>query len=191
MLNLPYQLILASQSPRRQQLLSDLDIPFTTLVIKDIDESYPKDLPAKEVAAYLSQKKAAAYRENLNDNALVITADTIVIADNKVLGKPKDQAEATKILHTLSGKTHLVITGVTLTTQHKSHTFSAITEVTFSPLEDDEINYYLEKYKPYDKAGAYGIQEWIGSIGVEHINGSYFNVMGLPVHQLYQALKNF
>ena len=191
MLNLPYQLILASQSPRRQQLLSDLDIPFTTLVIKDIDESYPKDLPAKEVAAYLSQKKAAAYRENLNENALVITADTIVIADNKVLGKPKDQADAVKTLQTLSGKTHLVITGVTLTTQHKSHTFSAITEVTFSPLEDDEINYYLEKYKPYDKAGAYGIQEWIGSIGVEHINGSYFNVMGLPVHQLYQALKNF
>lgn len=191
MLHLPYQLILASQSPRRQQLLGDLDLPFTTLVIKDINESYPDDLSATKVAAYLSEKKAQAYRENLKDNALVITADTVVIANDKVLGKPKDKADAVKILHTLSGNTHLVITGVTLTSKQKSETFSAVTEVTFSSLSDDEIDYYIDKYKPYDKAGAYGIQEWIGYIGVEHINGSYFNVMGLPVHQLYQALKEF
>lgn len=191
MLQLKYKIILASASPRRQQLLSDLDIPFTVLVIKDIDESYPQDLPAIEVAAYLSQKKAASYHPTLNEQHLVITADTVVINQSEVLGKPANQEEASTMLKALSGKSHQVVTGVTLTSKTKSHTFSAITEVKFSQLDDEEIKYYIDTYKPYDKAGAYGIQEWIGSVGVEHIQGSYFNVMGLPVHQLYQALKSF
>ena len=191
MLNLSHKIILASASPRRQQLLSDLDIPFTVLVIKDIDESYPNDLPVEDVAAFLSKKKSESYLENLKDNTIVITADTVVINEGQVLGKPKDKAEAIAILKSLSGKTHQVITGVTLSSKEKSHTFSAITDVEFSVLDDDEIHYYIDNYEPYDKAGAYGIQEWIGYVGVEHIQGSYFNVMGLPVHQVYQALKAF
>lgn len=191
MLNLSHKIILASASPRRQQLLSDLDIPFTVLVIKDIDESYPSDLPVEDVAAFLSKKKSENYLENLKDNTIVITADTVVINDGQVLGKPKDKTEAIAILKSLSGKTHQVITGVTLSSREKNHTFSAITDVKFSALDDDEIHYYIDNYEPYDKAGAYGIQEWIGYVGVEHIQGSYFNVMGLPVHQVYQALKAF
>ena len=191
MLQLQQKIILASGSPRRQQLLSDLGIPFTVLVIKDINESYPTSLPAQEVAAYLSEKKAAIYQPQLKENHIVITADTVVISNGQVLGKPQDREEAKTMLLALSGKEHQVITGVTLTSKEKTQTFSALTDVTFSPLDDDEINYYIDNYEPFDKAGAYGIQEWIGYVGVESIRGSYFNVMGLPVHQLYQALKNY
>lgn len=189
--NLPYKIILASNSPRRQELLSGLDIDFSVFVKKNIDEDFPEELDATEVPAFLSLKKANAYLSDMKDNALIITADTVVIQNNKILGKPNTPAEAFQMIKGLSEKKHKVITGVTLTTKKHQHTFSSVTEVTFAALSNKEIDYYIEKYKPYDKAGAYGIQEWIGYIGVEHINGSYFNVMGLPVQQLYTALKNY
>lgn len=187
--NFPYKILLASQSPRRQELLGGLDIEFDVFVKKNIDESYPDNLPTSQVAEYLSHKKAQAYLTDIKTNVLIITADTVVIHDNEILGKPKDKTEAFEMIVNLSGKTHQVITGVTLTTQNKQHSFSSVTDVTFSELTKEEVAYYIEKYRPYDKAGSYGIQEWIGYIGVEHINGSFFNVMGLPVQQLYQALK--
>jgi len=187
--NFPYKILLASQSPRRKELLAGLDVAFTTFVKKGIDEDYPDDMPAHEVAAYLSQKKAEAYQQDISEGVLIITADTVVIQGNRILEKPKDKDEAKEMISHLSGHSHQVITGVTLTTKEKKHTFSSLTEVRFATLTEDEIDYYIEKYEPYDKAGAYGIQEWIGYIGVEHIEGSYFNVMGLPVQQLYTALK--
>ena len=187
----PYKILLASQSPRRQELLAGLDLEFSTFVKKGINEDYPQDMAAKKVAAFLSKKKADAYQEDLEEGVLIITADTIVIQGTEILEKPKDQQAAFEMLSSLSGQSHQVITGVSLTTKEKQHTFSSVTEVTFATLTTEEINYYIEKYKPYDKAGSYGIQEWIGYIGVEHINGSYFNVMGLPVQQLYSVLKAF
>ncbi len=186
-----YQIILASNSPRRKELLGGLDIPFKIRVLDGIDESYPQDLPTKDIAGYISQKKAAAYRQSIAADELIITADTIVILGEKVMGKPKDAGEAKTMLHELSGKTHQVITGVCLTTREKQVCFSVETDVTFKTLSDSEITYYIDHYHPFDKAGAYGIQEWIGHVGVTGMNGSYFNVMGLPVQRIYEALKDF
>lgn len=189
--NFPYTVILASQSPRRQELLKGLDIDFNTFVKDNIDESYPAATKASEVAGFLSHKKAMAYKKDIKENVLIITADTVVINGDEVLGKPKDKSEAIEMIQSLSGKKHQVVTGVTLCTKEKEKTFSSVTEVQFASLSEQEITYYVEKYKPYDKAGSYGIQEWIGYIGVESINGSYFNVMGLPVQALYRHLLDF
>ncbi len=186
-----YKIILASNSPRRKELLAGLDVAFEVRVVKDIDESYPEDLPTRDIAEYISHKKAAAYQKMITDRELVITADTIVVLDHEVMGKPKDEADAIRMLQELSGKTHQVITGVTLTTTQRQMSFSVETDVTFKRLSDEEIHYYVDRYKPYDKAGAYGIQEWIGYIGVTALKGSYFNVMGLPVQRIYEALKQF
>ena len=182
-------LILSSNSPRRKELLAGLDIPFEVRVIEDIDESYPDTLPTGEIAEYIAQKKAAAYE--VGNDEVLITADTIVVLDDQILGKPADAEEAKQMLRSLSGKTHHVITGVCLKSRDQQHHFSVISEVTFKTLAEEEINYYVENYKPFDKAGAYGIQEWIGYIGVTGLSGSYFNVMGLPVQRIYEELKKF
>ncbi len=186
-----YKIILASNSPRRRELLAGADVTFEVRVIDGIDESYPQDLPTKEIAGFISRKKAAAYQTAIDDCELVITADTIVVLDGEVMGKPADEKDACRMLRKLSGRTHQVITGVTLTTKERQQSFSVETDVTFRTLSEEEINYYVQHYKPMDKAGAYGIQEWIGHIGVTGISGSYFNVMGLPVQRIYEALKNF
>lgn len=185
-----YKVILASNSPRRKQLLEQLGVNFVTRVLKDIDENYPEDLLAEDVAEYISRKKSAVYCEQMVENELIITADTVVVCGNEILGKPKNSIEASNMLHKLSGRTHKVVTGVTIATKEFSKSFSSITEVTFAELSDNEIDYYVEVYKPFDKAGAYGIQEWIGCVGVSGMNGSYYNVMGLPIFRLYQELKN-
>ena len=182
-------LILSSNSPRRKELLAGLDIPFEVRVIEDIDESYPDTLPTGEIAEYIAQKKAAAYE--VGNDEVLITADTIVVLDDQILGKPADAEEAKQMLRSLSGKTHHVITGVCLKSCDKQRHFSVISEVTFKTLAEEEISYYVETYKPFDKAGAYGIQEWIGYIGVTGLSGSYFNVMGLPVQRIYEELKKF
>ena len=188
---LPHKIILASNSPRRKELLAGLDVQFEVRVLQGIDESYPETLPTAEIAEYIAQKKAAAYRETIAADELVITADTIVVLGDEVLGKPKDAADARRMLHELSGRTHQVITGVVLTTKERQEHFSVVSDVTFKTLEDSEIDYYVETYKPMDKAGAYGIQEWIGYVGVTRLEGSYFNVMGLPVQRIYEALRRF
>jgi septum formation protein len=187
----PYHIILASNSPRRKELLAGLDIPFDVRVIDGIDESYPDDLATHGIAQYISQKKAAAYRLSMASDELVITADTIVVLGTHVMGKPHDAAEAQAMLRELSGRTHQVITGVTLTTTDRQTSFSVITDVTFKAFTDDEINYYVSNYRPFDKAGAYGIQEWIGYVGISGLEGSFYNVMGLPTRKLYQCLKSF
>ena len=184
-----YKIILASNSPRRKELLAGIDIPFEVRVIDGIDESYPDTLPTKDIAEYISKKKSAAYRQTMASDELVITADTIVVLGSQVMGKPKDANEACSMLRQLSGQTHQVITGVTLTTTERQISFSVETDVTFKVLSDEEIEYYVSHYRPFDKAGAYGIQEWIGHIGVTGMSGSYFNVMGLPVQRIYEALK--
>ncbi len=171
--------------------MAGLDVDFEVRAIQGIDESYPQDLPTKDIAGYISRKKADAYRELIGNDELVITADTIVVLDGEVMGKPSDEEDASRMLHKLSGRTHQVITGVTLTTKERQQSFSVETDVSFRALSDDEIGYYVSHYKPMDKAGAYGIQEWIGHVGVTGINGSYFNVMGLPVQRIYEALKTF
>ncbi len=186
-----YHIILASNSPRRKELLSGLDIEYEIRTLPDIDEGYTNDIPPEKVAEYLARKKASAYLPVLEDNELLITADTIVLLNDKIYGKPIDNADAKQMLRDLSGKTHLVITGVCLTSTRKQIVFSDTAKVTFSDLSDDEVEYYVEKYSPMDKAGAYGVQEWIGYVAVKHIEGSYFNVMGLPIHRVYQELKNF
>ena len=186
-----YKIILASNSPRRKELLAGIDVDFEVRVIQDIDESYPADIPTKDIAEYISRKKAAVYQTRMADDELIITADTIVVLDSEVMGKPHDEADASRMLHELSGRTHQVITGVTLTTTTRQQSFSVETDVTFKKLSDEEINYYVQRYKPFDKAGAYGIQEWIGHIGVTGLQGSYFNVMGLPVQRIYEALRQF
>jgi len=186
-----YKIILASNSPRRKELLAGIDVPFEVRVLQDIEESYPADLPTKDIAGYISQKKADAYRQTMAADELIITADTIVVLGQEVMGKPKDAAEAHRMLRDLSGKTHQVITGVTLTTLTRQKSFSVETDVTFKQLTDEEIDYYVTHYRPFDKAGAYGIQEWIGHIGVTALHGSYFNVMGLPVQRIYEALATF
>ena len=190
-MKLPHKIILASNSPRRKELLAGLDVEFEVRVLQGIDESYPETLPTAEIAEYIAQKKAAAYRETIAADELVITADTIVVLDDEVLGKPKDEADARRMLHKLSGRTHQVITGVVLTTKERQEHFSVVSDVTFKQLTDSEIDYYVETYKPMDKAGAYGIQEWIGYVGVTRLEGSYFNVMGLPVQRIYEALRRF
>lgn len=189
--NLPYNIILGSQSPRRQELLHGLDLNFTVNVIAGLEENYPATLQGEEIPMFLAQQKAEAYLNSLTPKDMLITADTIVWLDGIVYGKPKDEADAKKMLRALSGKTHDVITGVCVTTTERQETFAAISKVTFASFSDDEINYYIEKYRPMDKAGSYGVQEWIGYIGVEHIDGSFYNVMGLPVQRLYTLLKNW
>lgn len=184
-----YNIILASASPRRRELLSGLGVSFETLCLPGIDESFPDSLPANEVAGYISVKKAEAYKQQMQTNQLIITADTVVVSENRILGKPHSRENAVEMLRFLSGKTHHVITGVTILTTDKQKTFSVSTDVTFANITDEEINYYIDCYQPMDKAGAYGIQEWIGFIAVESISGSYFNVMGLPIQRLYQELK--
>ena len=186
-----YHIILASASPRRRQLLSGLGIDFEVRTLAGIDESYPDHLQGEAIAAYISKAKAEAYRATLAPNDLVITADTIVSVDGNVLGKPANEAGAHQMLQLLSSRTHEVVTGVTLMTKSQQQTFTATTSVTFAPLTEAEITHYVTHYRPLDKAGAYGIQEWIGMIAVESIQGSYFNVMGLPVQRLYKALRDW
>lgn len=183
-----YKIILASNSPRRKELLSGIDIDYTIKTLRDVDESYPDSIPKEEIAEFIARKKSSAYLPDLKDDELLITADTVVLLDNTVLGKPKDKTDAKRMLQMLSGKTHRVITGVCMVTRKKEICFSATAFVTFGKLSDEEIEYYVEKYQPMDKAGAYGVQEWIGYVAVERIEGSYFNVMGLPIYQVYQEL---
>ena len=185
-----YNIILASQSPRRHELLRGLKIPFEVEVI-EVEESYPSQMVGVDIPMFLAEKKADAFVGKMRDNTLLITADTIVWHEGNVFGKPIDKADATRMLKSLSGKTHQVITGVCISTLIKRKTFHVISEVRFSRLSTDEIEYYLQNFHPYDKAGAYGVQEWIGYIGVEYIEGSYFNVMGLPIQRLYTELKRW
>lgn len=182
-------IILASNSPRRKELLSGLGLTYEVRTLPGIDESYPDTLQGEEIALYISAQKAAAYLSALQKDELLITADTIVCLDGQVLGKPTDEDDARKMLCTLSGRTHQVITGVTLATINEQRSFASVSEVTFAALTEKEIDHYVTRFRPMDKAGAYGIQEWIGFIGVERIEGSYFNVMGLPVQRLYRELK--
>ena len=187
-----YQIILASNSPRRKELLQRLGLDFKVRTLLGVDESYPKSLKGEEIARYISMQKAKAYRPTMADNELLITADTIVCTtDGKVLGKPFAFDQASEMLHMLSGQTHHVITGVTIVTKDRTENFSVTSSVKFAELTDDEIKYYIENYLPYDKAGAYGIQEWIGLVAVEELHGSFFNVMGLPVQRVYNMLKTF
>lgn len=186
-----YHIILASNSPRRKELLSGIDVPYEVHALPNLDESYPDTLAHENVAEYLACKKALAYSCNLKNNTLLITADTIVLLHDKILEKPLNKADAKQMLQKLSGKTHRVITGVCLTTKEKQISFSDTANVTFGNLSNKEINYYVEKYNPLDKAGAYGVQEWIGYVAVERIDGSYFNVMGLPIFKVYHAIKQF
>ena len=186
-----YRLVLASNSPRRRELLEGLGLDFEVRVLDGVDESYPACLDVAHVPEYISRVKADAYLDGLECGELLITADTIVTIDGIVLGKPSDAEDAKRMLRLLSGRRHQVITGVTLATAGRSRSFSVVTGVTFSQLTEDEIEYYVSEFRPLDKAGAYGIQEWIGYIGVERIEGSYFNVVGLPVDRLYRELENF
>ena len=188
MKDLKYKLILASNSPRRKELLAGLGVPFEVRVLQDIDEHYPENLPVNEVARYIAKEKADAYRRIVAADELIITADTVVIVGDEILGKPVDEADAVRMLKLLSGRTHQVTTGVCLLTAEKERCFDVTTDVTFKALTDEEIHYYVNRYRPFDKAGAYGIQEWIGYIGVTGLNGSYYNVMGLPVQRIYQEL---
>ncbi|WP_314646517.1 Maf-like protein [Prevotella multiformis] len=182
-------IILASNSPRRRELLAGLGLDFEIHVLPDIPEEYPQELPAKEVAGFIAREKADAYRGTIGQNDLVITADTVVVVGNEILGKPKDAEDARRMLRLISGRTHQVVTGVCLLTEEKERNFSVTTDVSFRQLSEKEINYYIERYKPFDKAGAYGIQEWIGYVGVTSISGSYFNVMGLPVQRVWEEIK--
>ena len=184
-----YKIKLASNSPRRKELLAGLDVDFETQVIPGLEEFYPETLPVSDVALYLAKQKADAYRNTITADTLLITADTVVCTEGRLLGKPSTQEEAKEMLRSLSGKEHEVITGVCILTSTKACAFDVSTHVTFATLDEAEIAYYVSKYQPLDKAGSYGIQEWIGYIGITQITGSYFNVMGLPVQRLYQELK--
>ncbi|MBX2841956.1 MAG: Maf family nucleotide pyrophosphatase [Flammeovirgaceae bacterium] len=190
MLKTKYKIILGSNSPRRKQLLSDLGIEFEVKV-KPTPEDFPQDFLPTEVAELLAKRKANAFRSELKSDELIITADTTVVMENKLLEKPADAAEAENMIKALSGKKHKVISGVCLLSLDKEISFSDTTEVYFNDLSDEEINYYIQKFKPFDKAGAYGIQEWIGMAGISKISGSFYNVVGLPVARLYQELKVF
>jgi septum formation protein len=187
---LKYNILLASNSPRRKELLGGLGISYRVVSLPEIDESYPPTLQGSEIPSYIAQKKADAYRSMMTEDTMLITADTIVWLDGKALGKPVDADDARRMLRNMSGKTHNVFTGVTITTAAVQRSFAACSNVTFAQLTDEEIEHYVTKYRPMDKAGAYGAQEWIGYIGMENIEGSYFNVMGLPVQRLYNELKN-
>ena len=186
-----HKIILASNSPRRQELLAGLDIDFEIKTISDIEESYPETLKKEEIPVYIAKQKAHAYQKYLEENTLLITADTIVLLQGNVYGKPNNEREAKEMLQILSGQTHEVITGVCLTGLKKQQTFYVSSQVKFAELKEEEIDYYVKKYKPFDKAGAYGVQEWIGYIGVEKLEGSFYNVMGLPVRVLYTYLKEW
>ena len=186
-----YKVLLASNSPRREELLRGIDIDFEVKVLPDIDESYPDNIPSEETAEFVAIKKAKPYVSSLHEDELLLTADTIVLLEDTVLGKPADKQEAKQMLRQLSGKTHRVITGVCLTSTKKQTSFSATSDVEFGKLTDQEIEYYVERYSPMDKAGAYGVQEWIGYVAVKHINGSYYNIMGLPIQRVYRELIKF
>ena len=186
-----YRLILASNSPRRKELLAGVDVEFEVRALPHVDESYPESLPHEEIAEYLARKKAASYRPELKERELLITADTVVLLNGLILGKPVDEEDAKRMLRLLSGQTHRVITGVCLTSATKQASFSDTAYVTFGVLQEEEIHYYVNTYQPMDKAGAYGVQEWMGYVGVERIEGSYYNVMGLPIYKVYQELKRF
>ena len=185
------KIILASQSPRRHHLLKELGLEFEIRTNSDFEENYPGNLENEQIVLYLASQKASYHYKNLCENEILITADTIVILEGKVLNKPESKSDAFNMLKAISGKKHTVLTGVCIKQNEKSSTFHAKTDVFFKDLSDTEINYYIDNYKPFDKAGAYGIQEWIGYIGIEKINGSYFNVMGLPVQKLYEELSKF
>ena len=186
-----YHIILASKSPRRQELLRGMGVDFEILT-KETPENYPTDLPLDEVPKYLSLQKSLAFNDNeLPADYLLITSDTVVICEGEILGKPKDREDAERMLQLLSGKTHHVVTGVTVRSAEKTESFAVRSNVTFAGLEQDEIDYYIEHCQPYDKAGAYGIQEWIGYVGISGLEGSFYNVMGLPTRKLYQCLKLF
>ena len=186
-----YQVILASKSPRRQELLRGMGVDFSILT-KETDESFPPEMPLEEVPKYLSLQKSLAFNEDeLPADYLLITSDTVVICEGEILGKPKDKADAVRMLRLLSGKTHHVVTGVTVRSAEKTESFAVRSNVTFATLDDEEIDYYIEHCKPYDKAGAYGIQEWIGYVGISGLEGSFYNVMGLPTRKLYGVLKAF
>ena len=183
-----FNIVLASNSPRRKELMSGLGVDYVVKTLPDVDESYPDTLQGEEIPAYISREKAEAYQSMIEPDELLITADTIVWMNGEVLGKPKDREDALRMLRKLSGASHQVITGVCLTTKGWQNSFTVTTDVTFAVLSEEEIVYYVDKYSPMDKAGAYGVQEWIGFIGVESISGSYYNVMGLPVQKLYREL---
>ena len=186
-----YEIVLASKSPRRKELLQRMGVNFKVRTLFGIDESYPDSLRGEDIVCYISRNKAKAYQSSMAPNELLITADTIVYVDGEVMGKPKNAEQAKEMLHKLSGKTHQVITGVTIVTAKRTENFGVTSQVKFTNITDEEINFYVDNYLPFDKAGAYGIQEWIGIVAVEEIKGSYFNVVGLPVQRLYQKLKTF
>lgn len=186
-----YEIVLASNSPRRKELLQRMGVNFKVRTLFGIDESYPDSLRGEDIVCYISRNKAKAYQSSMAPNELLITADTIVYVDGEVMGKPKNAEQAKEMLHKLSGKTHQVITGVTIVTAKRTENFVVTSQVKFTNITDEEINFYVDNYLPFDKAGAYGIQEWIGIVAVEEIKGSYFNVVGLPVQRLYQKLKTF
>lgn len=185
-----YKIILGSKSPRRKELLKELGFDFT-IKTKDTDESYPSDFAESKVAEFIAQKKANALINEIKEDELLICSDTVVVINNEILGKPQDYNEAFSMLSKLSGNSHKVITGVVLANPLKKHSFSVTTEVTFKELSKDEIDFYINEYKPFDKAGAYGIQEWIGFIGVTELKGSYFNVVGLPTAEVYREIIKF
>ena len=186
-----YEIVLASNSPRRKELLQRMGVNFKVRTLFGIDESYPDSLRGEDIVCYISRNKAKAYQSSMAPNELLITADTIVYVDGEVMGKPKNAEQAKEMLHKLSGKTHQDITGVTIVTAKRTENFGVTSQVKFTNITDEEINFYVDNYLPFDKAGAYGIQEWIGIVAVEEIKGSYFNVVGLPVQRLYQKLKTF
>lgn len=186
-----YEIVLASNSPRRKELLQRMGVNFKVRTLFGIDESYPDSLRGEDIVCNISRNKAKAYQSSMAPNELLITADTIVYVDGEVMGKPKNAEQAKEMLHKLSGKTHQVITGVTIVTAKHTENFGVTSQVKFTNITDEEINFYVDNYLPFDKAGAYGIQEWIGIVAVEEIKGSYFNVVGLPVQRLYQKLKTF
>ena len=186
-----YDIILASNSPRRKELLQRLGLPFKVRTLFGVDESFPENLRGEDIALYIARKKSEAYKSSMSSNELLITADTIVCLDGVVMGKPYVAENAKTILRQLSGRVHQVITGVTVLTQVKRESFAVTSHVKFANVTEDEIDYYVDNYLPFDKAGAYGIQEWFGLVAVEELRGSYFNVMGLPVQRLYTVLKQF
>ncbi len=187
----PYRLLLASHSPRRQQLLRDCGLEFTLIDKYDVEERYPAGTPPHDVPLYLSQLKSEAYPEPLATGEILLTADTVVVAGGEILGKPRDRDDAVRMLRRLSGAEHFVTTGVTLRTAERRYSFAVTSAVRFRPLADEEIDYYIDRYRPFDKAGSYGIQEWIGYVAIESVNGSFYNVMGLPIQRLYVELDRF
>lgn len=186
-----YKIVLASNSPRRRELMRGIDVDFEVRTLPDIDESFPDNLDHDEVAEYIAKEKSDAYVGMLKDDEMLITADTVVLLDDYILGKPTDRDDAKSMLRRLSGRTHKVVTGVCLTTKEKRVSFSDMSLVSFVDIDDEEIEYYLNNYLYSDKAGSYGVQDWIGYVAVGRIDGSYFNVMGLPIHKVYQAIKSF